>query len=122
MQNSELKSRALYAAKVFRSLELNQDDIALSIGASQSQVSRILSGNAIRSSRLFEEICIYAENLNKKTSSEAIRSNKELVDALADTWDGTPAHSKALASVIRSLAVLSSPEVKVLSLKSKVSK
>lgn len=37
----------------------------------------------------------------------AVRSNEDLLDALADVWDGTPAHARSLATVIRSLALLS---------------
>lgn len=121
MRETELQSRALRAAQIYKSLGLTQEQVAISIGASQSQVSRILRGHGLRSSRLFDELCNYAENLSQKTPGDAIRSNQELIDALADTWDGTPAHSKALAAVIRSLAVLGSPQGNIRSLAKKVS-
>ena len=115
MKINGLQARALRAANIYKSIGLTQSEVASVIGASQSQVSRILNGRGLRQSRLFEELCIYAEKLNKKTSVEAILSNQELVGALADTWDGTAAHSKALAAVIRSLALLAPPEIKILS-------
>ena len=37
---------------------------------------------------------------------DAVRSNDDLIEALRVTWDGSSAHARALASVIRSLAVL----------------
>lgn len=112
MTKIDLQARALRAAQIFKSKGLTQIEIACALDASQSQVSRILNGRALRPSRLFEELCIYAENIVRKTSIDAIRSNHELVGALAETWDGTAAHSKALAAVIRSLALLVPPDGK----------
>ena len=42
-------------------------------------------------------------------SREAVAGNDELMDALKDVWDGTPAHARALATVIRSLGLFKSP-------------
>ena len=53
-----------------------------------SQISRILAGSVLRSSRLFEEGCLYAERLGGGVSIDLVRANEELVSALAETWDG----------------------------------
>lgn len=113
MKTIDLQAQALRAAKIFKSAGLTQQAVADALGASQSQVSRILGGRGVRQSRLFEELCIYAKNINNKISVDAILANPELVGAIAETWDGTAAHAKALAAVIRSLALLALPEVKV---------
>lgn len=44
---------------------------------------------------------------------ERVVANDELMDALAEIWDGTPNHARALAAVIRSLTLLSSAPRKV---------
>lgn len=104
--NSDLKARALRAAEIYRRHGITQGDVAVFVGASQPQVSRLLSGNPMRASRLFEEICLYAERLDGGVTTDAVRANEDLMGALAETWNGTAAHAKALAAVIRSLAVL----------------
>jgi len=56
---------------------------------------------------LSEDICLYAERLEDGgVASEAVRANEELIEALRVTWDGSSADARALASVIRALAVL----------------
>lgn len=96
---------ALSRAKQVNATQLS---IAKALGASQSQVSRILSGKTTKHSKLAEDICIYAAKLSKKTPSEAIAENADLMDALASVWDGTPGNARALATVIRSLGLLHS--------------
>lgn len=104
-----LKSEALSAANAASRAGLNQNEIALAIGASQSQVSRILSGKSLRRSKTFEKICIYAfESLGKveaKTRPSAA-TNHHLITALDAVWDGSDQHAKALALVIHSLGGL----------------
>lgn len=106
MQFEILQARALHASRLFKELGLTQSDVASAIGASQSQVSRVLAGNIVRRTKLFNEICKYADSVEVGVSIDAVRCNDELLSALADTWDGSAAHSRALAAVIRSLAVL----------------
>ena len=106
MQSSaNLKSEAHLAAKRARELGLTQAMIAESVGASQSQVSRVLSGAGARRSRLFDEVCRYVFSIDVKPSK--VEESKELTSALAEVWDGTPGHARALALVIRSLGALS---------------
>lgn len=94
------------AASIFREHGISQSEIAEFLGASQGQVSRLLGGKVRRGSRLFEEVCLFAERLDGGVSKEMVIANDDLISALAETWDGTAGHAKALATIIRSLAVL----------------
>lgn len=94
------------AASIFREHGISQAEIAEFLGASQGQVSRLLGGKVRRGSRLFEEVCLFAERLAGGVSKEMVIANDDLISALAETWDGTAGHAKALATIIRSLAVL----------------
>jgi transcriptional regulator with XRE-family HTH domain len=99
-------ARALKAGELCREQGITQAQIAEAVGASQSQVSRILSGRGIRQSRLMEEVCLYVERFSVGVTADAVRENAELVEALQAAWDGSASHAKALSMVIRSLAVL----------------
>lgn len=104
-----LKSEALSASSAASHAGLSQNDIAIAVGASQSQVSRILSGKSLRRSRTFERICIYAfESLDKVQGKNKppASANQDLITALDAVWDGSDQHAKALAVVIRSLGGL----------------
>lgn len=106
MIESEVKVRAANARRICAAHGIAQADIAAHVGASQSQVSRILKGEGVRASRLFEEVCLFVERLEGGISADAVRGNQELIGALQATWDGSASHAKALAAVIRSLAIL----------------
>ena len=69
-------------------------------------MSRVLKGDGLRATKLLEEICLYAERFEGGVTSVAVQSNKDLVEALRVTWDGSAEHARALAVVIRSLAAL----------------
>jgi transcriptional regulator with XRE-family HTH domain len=103
---NELKARAARANQICLAHGLTQADIAAHVGASQSQVCRVLKGRCQRPSRLFEEVCLFVERHEAGVTPEEVRKNQDLVDALASTWDGSATHAKALAAVIRSLAIL----------------
>jgi transcriptional regulator with XRE-family HTH domain len=109
MPDTSLQSRALRAASIFRQLGITQTEVATTLGASQGQVSRILRGQNLRPSRLFEEVCLLAERQSTGVTAEAVRESSDLIEALRATWDGSAIHARALASVIRSLSALSSP-------------
>lgn len=81
--------------------------------ASQSQISRVLSGRTSIRSKLAKDICNYVSSQAKSMERERVVANDELMDALAEIWDGTPNHARALAAVIRSLTLLSSAPRKV---------
>ena len=108
MIQADLKARALRAADYCRTRRITQAEIASALGASQPQVSRILNGAGLRHSRFYEEVCLYVERLAGGVTPERGRANDDLVSALAETWDGSAAHAKALATVIRSLSALGS--------------
>jgi len=99
-------ARVLRANEACKLRGITQSEIALALGASQPQVSRILSGKGVRSSRLTEEVCLYVERLDVGVTADAVRQHDELIESLRTTWDGSNAHAKALSTVIRSLAVL----------------
>ena len=108
MLDPATEARALRAADVCRQRGITQVQIAEAVGASQSQVSRILSGRGERQSRLLEEVCLYVERFDTGVTEDAVRGNEELLDAIRSTWNGSAAHARALSTVIRSLAVLGS--------------
>jgi transcriptional regulator with XRE-family HTH domain len=92
-----------------KAAKLTQETIAIAIGASQSQVSRILAGKSKRTSKLHNEICAYVDSRTRTISPELVRSNEELVLALAGVWNGTAQQSATLAAIIRSLGGLCPP-------------
>lgn len=110
MGKDDIRFQAATLAQRARLVGLTQERIAEAVSASQSQVSRILSGKVRRRSRLFEEICIYVNNTAKGISPETVRDNDELIDAIASVWDGTAHHARALSEVIRSLSALHESE------------
>lgn len=106
MLDTRIEARVLRAAETLRRRGITQGQVAEAVGASQSQVSRILSGRGERGSRLLEEVCLFAERLADGVSLDAVRANLCLIEALQATWDGSAAHAKALSAVIRSLVAL----------------
>ena len=108
MNQQAIKARALRAAEISRRCGITQGEIAEAIGASQSQVSRILNGLGLRETRLHEEVCLFVERFEAGVTGEDVRKNDELVDAVRMAWDGSASHAKALSTVIRSLAALGS--------------
>ena len=106
MVKSDLKARVMRAAAILREHKISQAELAAIVGASQPQVSRVLNGRGHRATRLTEEICLYAERLDGGVTADAVCQNEDLVNALKETWDGSDAHAKALAVVIRSLVLL----------------
>lgn len=100
------QARVLRAAEICRERNISQSAIAKAVGASQPQVSRILSGHGLRRSRLLEEVCLYVERNVGGVTPEMVRQNDELISALARVWDGSATHARALSTVIRSLSAL----------------
>jgi transcriptional regulator with XRE-family HTH domain len=103
-----LRAEALLIADKAKKLGLSQEQIAAAVDASQSQVSRVLSGTGKRRSRLFDRVCKYVFSQAKSAKSATTASASKhpaLSAALADVWDGSEEHAEALALVIRSLGV-----------------
>lgn len=104
MTDGDLAIEASLATQRATDLGLTQAMIAAAVGASQSQVSRVLSGAGVRRSRLFDEVCKYVFSVGG--SKPNVSDSAELTAALEAVWDGTESHAKALALVIRSLGAL----------------
>ena len=102
--DGDLAVEASLAAQRAADLGLTQAMIASAVGASQSQVSRVLSGAGVRRSRLFDDVCKYVFSIGSEKPS--VSQSVELTSALEAVWDGTAVHAKALALVIRSLGAL----------------
>lgn len=90
----------------FKAAGITQSAIADAIGVSQSQVSRVFSGYITRRTKLLEKLCVYASSQLHLEKQPNVRRNAELMAALSEVWDGSDAHARALAQVIRSLATL----------------
>lgn len=108
MARSDIQREAFLAATTARERGITQSAIAAALGISQSQVSRVLSGASQRRSRLFVEVCKYVYVSTSVETGDALKHHPELLEAVADVWDGTSTHAQALALVIRSLGALRS--------------
>lgn len=106
---SDQHAEAALAAARAREIGLTQQDIANALGASQSQVSRVLAGQSRRRSRLFDQVCKYVFSAGRTEANNPPPA--ELTEALQAVWDGTPEHATALALVIRSLGALGTGSV-----------
>ena len=106
MPQSDITARLERAAHICKAHGITQAQIASDLAASQSQVSRILKGKGQKASRLVEEVCLYVEKFGGGVTADSVRSNDDLVNALALTWDGSATHARALSAVIRSLSAL----------------
>lgn len=106
MSTPDLRARAQLASHQLKQAGITQAKLAEKLGVSQSQISRALSGNAIRPSRVFRAACEYAEMQGKSAAQGGRLPNDELVAAIQEVWDGTSEHAAALAAVIRTLALL----------------
>lgn len=110
MTSPTQQSRVIRASDTCRRLGITQSQIAEALGVSQGQISRILRGKIRRVSRLFKEACLFVERMDCGVSADAISENDDLINALMETWNGSSAHAKALAAVIRSTKALAAYE------------
>lgn len=97
----------LLAARRAKTLGVTQEEIALAVGASQSQVSRILAGKSKRHAALTEKICIYVNTNRGKISKQMVEQNTALMEAIASAWDGSTQQAEILAIMIRAAGSLS---------------
>lgn len=102
----DFNAEALLAARRATEVGLTQKAIAEALGASQSQISRVLSGHSRRRSKLLLRTCEYVFSQAASKAPQP-QDSAALMAALAATWDGSPQHANALALVIRSLGGLS---------------
>lgn len=96
----------LLLRSVARARGLTQTEIARAVGVDQSRVSRLLSGDRLPDTPTAHRVCAWIMRAPGAVSDSDVLDNKELMDALAFAWDGSPQHATALAAVIRSLRVL----------------
>lgn len=75
---------------------ISQAVLAQRASVSQSTVSRARSRVPLRRSKQYERLCSY---IHKEL--ETIMLPGTARDALAEIWDGSPAHAEALAVLIR---------------------
>ena len=108
-EGNDNKSSVLLTARIAKQAGLTQSAIADAIGASQSQVSRILSGRSTRQSKLLNDVCAYVYQFQSSGAKKSAATNPDLMAALNAVWDGTPGHARSLALFIRSLGTLSGP-------------
>lgn len=101
-ENVDIEERIDWLRATFKSEHLSQQALAEATGIHQSQISRILSGQARRLSRNVIALCKFADNLHK-TRKSSKKLHPALVSALQQTWDGSTEHAEALAKVILSL-------------------
>jgi transcriptional regulator with XRE-family HTH domain len=85
--------------------QVTQTQIARATGIDQSQISRILAGEARRASRHVLALCSFADRLDHDHGADPTRSSV-LMDALRAVWDGTASDAEAIAGVILSLRKL----------------
>lgn len=102
---ADFNAEALLAAKRAKELGLSQISIAAAVSASQSQVSRVLSGRSRRRSKLLTAVCKYVFLSSRRHEARPEKS-PALMAALSEVWDGTDEHAQALSLVIRSLGSL----------------
>lgn len=106
MDATRTVTECLLAAQRAKTLGLTQDDIASALNASQSQVSRVLSGQTKKYAGLAERVCNYVNSHLQEIPREAIANNDDLMAALSSVWDGSSKQAKLLANLIRSAGAL----------------
>lgn len=106
MSKSNPQLLAYQLAEQATLLEISQTEIATATGINQSQISRIFDGKVKRHSKALEKISAFLDMQPKVIPMDIVKSNNELMTALSETWDGTSAHSVALANIIRTLRAL----------------
>lgn len=100
--NDEIRSLE-WLADAIRSRQISQELVANSIGVHQSQVSRILSGAAKRSSPNLRKICKYANSMRGVTDESSADVEQMLNNAIQHVWDGSVDHANALKVLIEAV-------------------
>lgn len=106
MNETRAVAACLLAAQRAKSLGLTQESIANAVVASQSQVSRVLSGHTKRYSGLAERVCNYVNSHLQGVTRDSIAESDELMAALAAVWDGSTQQARLLANLIRAAGPL----------------
>lgn len=72
-------SRTENALRICLVHSISQAGTAAHVGASQPQVSRILKGEYVLVSRLFEKVYLFGEQFDAGATLETVRANKDLM-------------------------------------------
>lgn len=83
-----------------KSTGCTQSDLSAETGIHQSQLSRILGGEARRLSKNLMALCKYA-NISVEMKDPQPEANPDLMQALRETWNGSERHAQQLAMLIR---------------------
>ena len=86
---------------------LTQAEFAKKNGVSQSCISRLMQPERtrVRMTEGLRRLCINA-GISLESGSVDPRAQNELMSALGRVWDGTPAHARRVARVLRALGDL----------------
>lgn len=103
MKDTNIKVIASELSMQVKQSGLTQEHLAKALSVSQSQISRVLSGQGKRQTKLFDDLCIYVNNQVKGISPDLVRENAVLLEAIASIWDGSVAQAHSIATVIKSL-------------------
>lgn len=93
-------------AAAVRTRQISQLQLAKAVGIDQSQVSRILAGQARRSSPNLKKLCNYASSLREMDDGDLASHVHTLEEAVKRIWDGSPAHAEALEAVLGAMEVV----------------
>ncbi len=96
---SQIELRTL--KKTLRESGIRQEEVAINIGVTQEQLSRILNGKAnIRS----EAARILSDKYAHKIESEKVKiqCQTEITEAALALWDGTPSSAEQVITFLRS--------------------
>jgi len=106
MEKINTLAECILAAERAKTLGLTQESISLAVNASQSQVSRVLSGRVKKYAGLAERVCIYVNSQSSVFSNDTLSLNDELISAIASVWDGSADQARLLANLIRAAGAL----------------
>lgn len=106
MQNKSYKLLVDDLSRQVRDAQFSQEQLALVMQVSQSQISRVLSGKGKRRTKLFDGLCIYMHNQIKGVTIHAVQESAEMLEAIASIWDGSTEQAQSIAVAIRGLKPL----------------
>lgn len=102
MLTQDQSAQLLLLADYVKMKRLTQQELALAVGVHQSQVSRILSGQARRRSRNLLKLCKYAETL-RALDDATEGGEEEIVGAIRSLLGHCAEEDKRLRDVVISL-------------------
>jgi transcriptional regulator with XRE-family HTH domain len=103
MKNEDIKTISNDISRKLKVAGIKQEQISKALSVSQSQISRLLSGKSKRRTKLFDNLCIYANSQVRGVSADLVRENEDLLQAIASIWDGSASQAQSIVRVIKSL-------------------